>query len=146
MGLGLSTCNCICSLHIWAQGVGSQSFLSVWVRALFIVTQSLSPEKLCLGLGSRSGLFSLDRPFHRLLLLLLMMMKWCLKSSDVSWHIRDQCWSMVQYSFKSTETRILIRMDSPGRPPRLSHSSWTMNSQADDDEVMLNVLRCQLTY
>ena len=58
----------------------------------------------------------------------------------------DQCWSMVQYSFTSTETRTLVRMDSPGRPPRLSHSSWTMNSQADDDEVMLNVLRCQLTY
>ena len=33
---------------------------------------------------------------------------------------------MVQYSFISTETRRLIRTDSPGRPPRLSHSSWTM--------------------
>ena len=29
----------------------------------------------------------------------------------------NQCRSMVQYSFTSTET---------GRPPRLSHSSWTM--------------------
>jgi len=38
----------------------------------------------------------------------------------------DQCWSMVQYSFMSTETRRLVRTDSPGRPPRLSHSSWTM--------------------
>ena len=38
----------------------------------------------------------------------------------------DQCPSMVQYCFMSTETRRLIRMDSPGRPPRLSHSSWTM--------------------
>ena len=38
----------------------------------------------------------------------------------------DQCWSMVQYSFTSTETRRLVRTDSPGRPPRLSHSSWTM--------------------
>ena len=27
----------------------------------------------------------------------------------------------------STETRRLVRTDSPGRPPRLSHSSWTMN-------------------
>ena len=26
----------------------------------------------------------------------------------------------------STETRRLVRTDSPGRPPRLSHSSWTM--------------------
>ena len=39
----------------------------------------------------------------------------------------DQCQSMVQYSFTSTETRRLVRTDSPGRPPRLSHSSWTMN-------------------
>ena len=27
------------------------------------------------------------------------------------------------------ETRRLVRMDSPGRPPRLSHSSWTMNKK-----------------
>ena len=27
----------------------------------------------------------------------------------------------------STETRRLVRTDSPGRPPRLSHSSWTMS-------------------
>ena len=40
---------------------------------------------------------------------------------------RDQCRSMVQYNFTSTETRRLVRTDSPGRPPRLSHSSWTMN-------------------
>ena len=33
---------------------------------------------------------------------------------------------MVQYSFTSTETRRLVRTDSPGRPPRLSHSSWDM--------------------
>ena len=38
----------------------------------------------------------------------------------------DQCRSMVQYSFTSTETRRIVRTDSPGRPPRLSHSSWTM--------------------
>ena len=35
----------------------------------------------------------------------------------------EQCRSMVQYSFTSTETRRLVRTDSPGRPPRLSHSS-----------------------
>ena len=28
----------------------------------------------------------------------------------------------------ATETRRLVRTDSPGRPPRLSHSSWTMIS------------------
>ena len=38
----------------------------------------------------------------------------------------DQCRSMVQYSFTSTETRRLVRTDSPGQLPRLSHSSWTM--------------------
>ena len=39
----------------------------------------------------------------------------------------DQCVSMDQYCFTSTETRRLVRTDSPGRPPRLSHSSWTIN-------------------
>ena len=60
---------------------------------------------------------------------ILMMMKWCLMSLDVSWHIRDKLWPMPkhsQYFFTSTETRRLVRTDSPGRPPRLSHSSWTM--------------------
>ena len=38
----------------------------------------------------------------------------------------DQCRSMVQYSFTSTETRRLVRTDSSGRPPRLSHSSWAL--------------------
>ena len=33
---------------------------------------------------------------------------------------------MVQHSFTSTETRRFVRTDSPGRPPRLSHSFWTM--------------------
>ena len=33
----------------------------------------------------------------------------------------DQCLSMVQCCF--TETARLIRAESPGRPPRLSHSS-----------------------
>ena len=35
----------------------------------------------------------------------------------------DQCMSMVQCSFTSTETIRLIRTGSPRRPPRLSHSS-----------------------
>ena len=53
-------------------------------------------------------------------------------SSDVGWHIRDklrpvQCASMVQYRFASTETIRLVRTESPGRSPRLSHSSWTLN-------------------
>ena len=47
-------------------------------------------------------------------------------SADILGTSCDQCRSMVQYSFTSTETRRLVRTDSPGRPPRLSHSSWTM--------------------
>ena len=47
-------------------------------------------------------------------------------SVDISGTSCDQCRSMVQYRFTSTETRRLVRTDSPGRPPRLSHSSWTM--------------------
>ena len=38
----------------------------------------------------------------------------------------DQCWSTVQCCFTSTETVRLIRTESPGRPHRLSHSSWTL--------------------
>ena len=35
----------------------------------------------------------------------------------------DQCVSMVHCCFASTETTRLIRTGSPGRPPRLSHST-----------------------
>ena len=47
-------------------------------------------------------------------------------SVDVLGTSWDQCRSMAQYSFTSTETRRLVRTDSPGQPPRLSHSSWTI--------------------
>ena len=40
----------------------------------------------------------------------------------------DQCVCMVQCCFTSTETIRLIRTGSPGRPPRLSHSSWTLRN------------------
>ena len=45
----------------------------------------------------------------------------CRLTLGTSW---DQCRSMVQHSFTSTETRKLVRTDSSGRPSRLSHSSW----------------------
>ena len=68
-------------------------------------------------------------------------------SVDVLGTSCDQCWSMVQCSFTSTEARRLVRTDSPGHQPRLSHSLWTLiATDDDDDEVMLNVLRCRLTY
>ena len=38
----------------------------------------------------------------------------------------DQRLSMVQCCFTSTETVRFIRTGNPGRPPRLSHSSWTL--------------------
>ena len=44
-------------------------------------------------------------------------------SVDILGTSGDQRRSMVQYSFTSTKTRRLVRTDSPGRPPRLSHSS-----------------------
>ena len=52
-------------------------------------------------------------------------MKWCLMSSDVGWHIRDKLRPMpkhgsINLSVHGSQT------DSSGRPPRLSHSSWTM--------------------
>ena len=69
-------------------------------------------------------------------------MKCCLVSSDISWHIRDKLWPMpkhgpiilyvhgnlmVSVDVKNYWTMLrLVRTDSPGRPPRLSHSSWTM--------------------
>ena len=52
-------------------------------------------------------------------------------SSDVSWHIRDKLRPMPKHGsiklYTSTETRRLVRTDSPARPPWLAHSSWTMN-------------------
>ena len=41
----------------------------------------------------------------------------------------DQCRSTVQCCFTSTEARRLVRTESPGRPPRLSHNSWTLKTR-----------------
>ena len=46
-------------------------------------------------------------------------------SSDVSWRIRDKLWPMLKYG--SILLYVLIRTESPGRPTRLSHSSWTLD-------------------
>ena len=43
----------------------------------------------------------------------------------------NQCRSSVQCCFTSTETVRLIRTGSPGRPLRLSHSSWTLIESAN---------------
>ena len=60
-----------------------------------------------------------------------MMMSWCLMSSDVSWHIRDKIWPMPKHG--SINLYTICVTDSPGRPPRLSHSSWTTPSSEGDD-------------
>ena len=51
-------------------------------------------------------------------------------SSDVGWLWGtncDPCLSMVQCCFTSTETARFVRTECPGRPPQLSHSSWTLS-------------------
>ena len=55
----------------------------------------------------------------------------------------DQCRSMVQCSFTSTETRRLIRTDSPGWPPQLSHSSWTMKVWEKWDKLFKTLTVCE---
>ena len=57
-------------------------------------------------------------------------------SADILGTSCDQYQSMVQYSFMSTETWRLVRTDSPGRPPRLSHSSWTMHFWQNDRDLL----------
>ena len=49
-------------------------------------------------------------------------------SADILGTNCDQCLSMVQSCFTSTETVRLITTESPGRPLRLSHSSWTQKT------------------
>ena len=59
-----------------------------------------------------------------------VMVTQSLMSSDVGLTLlgtnSDHCVSMIQCCFTSTETVRFIRTESPGRPPRLSHSSWTL--------------------
>ena len=57
--------------------------------------------------------------------------RWCRASCprmsvDILGTNCDQCLRMVQCCFTSTETVRRIRTERPGRPPRLSHSSWTL--------------------
>ena len=70
-----------------------------------------------------------------------------LMSSDVrtSW---DQCVSMVQYCLTSTETIRLVRSENPGRPPRLSHSSWAQNFHHSFDPCLnaCSCIMCDITY
>ena len=63
--------------------------------------------------------------------LFLSFFRCCLMSSDVGWHIRDKLRPMPKHGsvllYVHGNAIRLMRMESPaGRPPRLSHSSWTM--------------------
>ena len=63
-------------------------------------------------------------------------------SSDVGWHIKDKLWqsrSMVQCCFTFTETVRLTRTESPGGPPRLSHSSWTLQDKVSPSSRLMYI-------
>ena len=53
----------------------------------------------------------------------------------------DQCVCMVQCYFTSTETIRLIRTGNTGRPPQLSHSSWTLHYVVGDCFYIALVIR-----
>ena len=67
------------------------------------------------------------------------MMKWCLMSSDVSWHIRDKLWPMPKHGaiilYVHGRTAQDGQLDSHTAP-----ELWARGDD-DDDELMLNVLR-----
>ena len=67
-------------------------------------------------------------------------------SVDILGTNSDQCVIMVQCCLTPTETVRLIRMESSGWPPQLSHNSWTLAWNVDVAVVLLTVLGCQLTY
>ena len=85
-----------------------------------------------------------------------VVVKCCFMSSDISWHIRDKLWPMP----KTVQVNKSLRPRKPEgslgrtaaqdvrRTSTLSHtvSSWTIWFDVDDDELMLNVLRCHETY
>ena len=54
--------------------------------------------------NSSYGLFEREATFEEV----MMMMSWCLMSSDVIWHIRDKLWPMPKHgSIKSTYVRCM---------------------------------------
>ena len=69
-------------------------------------------------------------------------------SDDILGTSCDQCRSMVQYSFTSTETRRLVRTDShsPGRPPRLSHVQLLNYASEPIAFMLLNVHGGEMAY
>ena len=60
------------------------------------------------------------------MMMMMMMMMQSFLPVDILGTNCDQCPSTGQCCFTSSETVRLIRDGSPGRPPRLSHSSRTL--------------------
>ena len=61
----------------------------------------------------------------------MMMMKWCLMSSDVGWHIREVVTNAEAWFNNSL--RPWKPEGSSGQPLRLSHSSWTTSYHKSAD-------------
>ena len=104
-----------------------QSDLSVYSKLQHFHQSDLSVYITSLSKGHYPGApehrWRNDTPWN------MMMMKCCLMSSDVSWHIRDKLWVMPKHGsiiLYVHGNQRLVRTDSSGRPPRLSHSSWTL--------------------
>ena len=97
------------------------------------------------GGGSLSGVGG-EKLFFKLLVTIFCVITFfrcCLMSSDVDWHIRDKLrpkrehGSILLYVHGNHEAR--LRTDSPGRPPQLSHSSWTMRVITTDHWPYLRI-------
>ena len=125
--MGIQCC-CFCFVllgggGVW-RGVGREGFL--WGVSL----SGVGGEKL----------------FFKLLVTIFCVITFfrcCLMSSDVGWHIRDKLrpkrehGSILLYVHGNPEAR--LRTDSPGRPPQLSHSSWTMRVITTDHWPYLRI-------
>ena len=84
-------------------GLLSQLLFALHPLVLFIA--------MCRGLMSRgwcNRVYCIHVPGHDPITFSLMMMSWCLMSSDVIWHIRDKLWPMPKHgSIKSTYVRCM---------------------------------------
>ena len=83
--------------------------LSPWWQILGVSTSKCVFSVACLQASelifSGNGIRGL---FLRMYVILLMMMSWCLMSSDVIWHIRDKLWPMPKHgSIKATYVRCM---------------------------------------
>ena len=71
---------------------------------------------------------------------MLLLLLCCLMSSDVSWHIRDKLRPVPKHGSILLYVHKNQKMERPGRPPRLSHSSWAMKKITVDEEKVMYAL------